>query len=326
MSRRPFVLFAAAAGAGIGFGHLVRCGVLAEALDTPRHLVLRGAESALDRALRFGWHVHRGRAVVDALMPDLIVVDDPSPTHRERWIRLARTAHVPVALVCDGDAGRIRADLVIDGSFAARPDSRRHRLAGPAFALLASSVGDRRRRVTARDPRRVAIAFGGGRHVRQLGAAVARDLVRTIPGVRVDVAAGFTDARLPRLPDRCRWVSAPAGLADLLAAAAVAIVAGGVTMYEACALGTPVVAVPVVPAQRPAIGAAAAAGAVHTSSRRTPRAIALAAGQLIASPSTAAAYASAAAQLVDGRGAARAAAALRDLIDAAIPRGTRHAA
>ena len=48
----------------------------------------------------------------------------------------------------------------------------------------------------------------------------------------------------------CRWIAAPTVSADALATASVAVVAGGVTLYEACALGTPAVALAVVPAQR----------------------------------------------------------------------------
>jgi UDP:flavonoid glycosyltransferase YjiC (YdhE family) len=147
-----------------------------------------------------------------------------------------------------------------------------------------------------------------------------------LPHVHVHIAAGFVDARLPLLPVGSRWVNAPAGLVDEFAAAGVAVVAGGMTMYEACALGTPTVAIPVVPAQRAAIEAAAEAGAVRTTPRKTPRDIARAVGLLIGNSSAAAAQAAVASRLVDGRGAERAAARLSELIDAAFTRGTRHAA
>src|SRR6185295_6033720 len=55
---------------------------------------------------------------------------------------------------------------------------------------------------------------------------------------------------------------APNGLALELATATVAVVAGGITLYEAAALGTPVVAVAVTPEQRHTIRAFAHEGAV----------------------------------------------------------------
>jgi UDP-2,4-diacetamido-2,4,6-trideoxy-beta-L-altropyranose hydrolase len=328
LSRSPFVLFAAAAGPELGFGHLVRCGVLADVLHAPRELALRGAAPRL-AALSLGWTVHQGAHLEDILLPDLIVVDDPSVAHRDRWVRLARQARIPVALICDGDSDRSDADAVIDGSFVARPDHRAHRCAGPAWSVLSPAVEARRRRPLVRDRRRVFVALGGGAHVARLGAAIARALVTAIPDARVDLASGFTGAACGPLPRGCRWVHAPSGLADHLASAGVAVVAGGVTLYEACALGTPTVAVPVVAAQRPAIEAAAAAGAVVTVPRgATPRlseAIAAAVGELVEHRGRASAQAAIAAQLVDGAGAMRVAARLRDLVRSHSG-GSRHAA
>ncbi|MCC7044660.1 MAG: hypothetical protein IT183_12415 [Acidobacteria bacterium] len=329
LSRNPFVLFAAAAGPELGFGHLVRCGVLADVLRAPRELALRGSAPARLAALSRDWTVHQGPHLQDLLLPDLIVVDDPSVAHRDRWVRLARQARIPVALICDGDSDRIDADVVIDGSFVARPDHGAHRCTGPAWAVLSPAVQARRQRPLVRDRRRVLVALGGGAHVARLGAAIARALVAALPDARVDLASGFTGAACGPLPRGCRWVHAPSGLADHLGSAGVAVVAGGVTMYEACALGTPAVSVPVVAAQRPAIEAAVAAGAVVTVPRgtttRLAEAIAAAVRDLAEHRGRASAQAAMAAQLVDGAGAMRVAARLRDLARSHSG-GTRHAA
>lgn len=328
MARRshPFVLFAAAAGPEVGFGHLIRCGVLAAKFGTRREMSLRASEGTTLAAVRFGWTVHRGPAVIDALRPDLVVVDDPSRAHRERWVKQARTAGIPVAAICDGDAGDLDADLVVDGSFAARPDGRPARHAGPGFAILADHVLDRRRHPRKRERERVFLALGGGAHVRRLGASIARELVRVLPGVQVHIAAGFVDAAQPRLPHGCRWVEAPSGLSDHFATATVAVVAGGVSMYEACALGTPVVAVPVVPAQRAAIDAAVAIGAVRAAERTTPPSIVRTVRRLVEDPSLASVHANVSSRVVDGRGADRVAALLRVLVDSSISPGVSHAA
>lgn len=326
--RSPLVLFAVAAGPELGFGHLVRCGVLADVLRAPRELVLRGHATARHAALRLGWTVHQGPHLERFLMPDLIVVDEPSYAHRDRWIRLARQARIPVAVICDGLSGRIDADVVIDGSFVARPDDRAHRHAGPAWAVLSPTIQARRLRPVARDRRSVLVALGGGAHVGRLGLAVARAISATLPDVRVDLASGFTGAVAGPLPDRCRWIQAPSGLTSQLASAAVAVVAGGLTLYEACALATPVVAVPVVKAQRPAIEAACAAGAAVTVPRgttaATATAIADAVGDLIEHRARASAQSARAARLVDGAGAARVAVRLKELVRTS--GGTRHAA
>jgi spore coat polysaccharide biosynthesis predicted glycosyltransferase SpsG len=94
-------------------------------------------------------------------------------------------------------------------------------------------------------------------------------------------------------------------------------VAGGLTLYEACALGTPVVAVPVVPGQRPALAAAASAGAVVRVAARyehhVPVEVAAAVTAVISTPALASGLGRRARRLVDGQGSVRVAARLRVL-------------
>src|SRR5690606_17463728 len=101
--------------------------------------------------------------------------------------------------------------------------------------------------------------------------------------------------------------------APVLARASVAVVAGGVTLYEAAALGVPVVAVPVVAGQRPAVAAFDRAGAAVAASPGSPRAIARAAVVLLRDPSRAGQLGRRGRRLVDGRGAERVASALMRL-------------
>lgn len=307
--RRLLVLFASAAGPELGFGHLVRCGVVARTLGARCELTLRGPEAARDAALRFGWTLHQGSSLLHHLQPDLLIVDDPSVIQRERWIGRARAAGVPVVVFVDGEARPGRADLVVDGSFAAVRRPRDGRCAGPDWALLSPAVGHRRRQPIARRRNRVLVALGGGAHVARLGVAAAAAITTHMPEVRVDLASGFAAGRRPSLPAGCRWIDTTNGLVDPLASCAVAVVAGGMTMYEACALGTPAVAVPVVAAQRPAIDAAASLGAVTRVTRGSGPAragtIAAAVAHLLTRPDRASAQAATASRLVDGRGVAR---------------------
>jgi spore coat polysaccharide biosynthesis predicted glycosyltransferase SpsG len=110
----------------------------------------------------------------------------------------------------------------------------------------------------------------------------------------------------------------------------VAIVAGGVTLYEACALGVPVVAVALNAAQHVTIravarrGAAVDAGSVATRPGRSAAAsgfrrsktierVAREVDRLLRDPAARRRMALAGRRLVDGRGAARVAARLRQL-------------
>ncbi len=331
MTRRsPCVVFVAAAGPRLGYGHLLRCGALADALGVRRQLVLHGSTATLHRAIALGWVVHRGPDLLAWLAPDLVVVDDPSVARVSRWVRRARTLELPVATIRDGRSGAAPGDLVIDGSFVTAPRRDSRRLTGVGAAILRPEITRLRSKAPARRANRVVIALGGGGHVQRLGVELARAVAHRLPHASVEVAAGFTAGpRSAALPPRCHWAP-PASLARLLATAAVAVVGGGVTMYEACALAAPAVAWPVVAAQRPAVRAAAAAGAVHDASGRwrqaSPAQVAEAVARLLADPPAAASLGRQAGRLVDGGGAWRVAIRLRALIDRSREGRWRHAA
>jgi spore coat polysaccharide biosynthesis predicted glycosyltransferase SpsG len=351
MKTRPqtrTVLFAAAAGPRRGFGHLVRCGVLADSLDVRRLAVLRGATPATLRAAeRLGWAIVAGPDAILRLRPDLLIVDDPVPAHRARWVRRARRSQVPAVVLADGGSPTPGADLVIDGSVTSRHVARDGRLAGAAFAILSPAVAaGHERRLPARRRARVIISLGGGNHVRRLGSAIGAAIVRQAPRTDVCLVPGFVRAgALPVLPDGCRWVDAPRGLAALLATASAAVVAGGLTLYEACALGTPVVAVPVVAAQWQAIRALSAAGAAIAVPDSIPGlvlppkgqcetreragvgdAVAAAVCALLADSARAHELGRRARLLIDGRGTERVVARLRRLLHQPITGSASHAA
>ncbi len=142
-------------------------------------------------------------------------------------------------------------------------------------------------------------------------------LARRSPGLRIDVAPGFTSRRRPVLAGG-RWI-APAALASTLAVADLAVVAGGLTAYEACALGVPAVAVAVVPAQQSTVRGLAQRRAVVDGGSLydvdAPARISRVAAALIEAPARRHQLARVARLLVDGRGAERIAVALRRLVD-----------
>jgi hypothetical protein len=238
--------------------------VLADALGVNRVAVLRTESVATIRVARqLGWELRQWRGSVDGMLPELLIVDDPSPARTEQWVRRARRFGIPVASIHDDRPLRATSDLVIDGSVVSRHHDDARRVAGPAFAVLRDQ-GHRRLPRSEREHASVLVALGGGVHVKRAGARVAAAIVRRTPQARVSLAAGFAGGPLPRVPAGCRWVAAPDGLARALSRTSACVVSGGVTLYEACASGTPAVAVAVVDAQRPAIKAVVRAKAALT--------------------------------------------------------------
>jgi spore coat polysaccharide biosynthesis predicted glycosyltransferase SpsG len=323
------VLFRAAAGPRLGFGHLVRCRSLARALGVEALVSLRGNARTLDAARRLGLTV-----VPDGVRPDadILVVDDPSAAHAARWVRRARRAHLPVATVHDLGLGYVRSDLGIDASVRPHRAMRGQagHLCGPSYAILDPQIEqwrDRRRDVV--EPDRVLIALGGGGQVLAQAANLAQAIAMRHPGLHIRVAAGFAGGgALPPLTAG-QWIVVRDGLAEELARCGVALLAGGVSLYEACALGVPGVAVALTPAQGLTIRAVAGAGAVLDGGRAgrqraTAGRVAALLGLLLDRGRTRRRLSAAGRALVDGRGASRVAERLRRL--ASGPAGARHAA
>ena len=173
-------------------------------------------------------------------------------------MRAARRYGAPVAAILDRGVGASGADLAIDGGLdppghigAARV------LCGPRYMVLNPAFATARRRRLRGRGRSVMITFGGGAHA-AYASGMAAVLMRVLGAGRVQVASGFVRRRGG---ERLRPAFESAHV-ERLAQADVALVAGGVGLYEACCLGVPTVAVAVTPAQRGAGRAFAKLGAV----------------------------------------------------------------
>lgn len=311
------VLFRAAAGSRRGFGHLVRCRSLARALGVRPLVCVRGTAATQHIALRLGCDVVSGsaRRLLGALKPDVLVVDDPMASHASPWISAARAAHVPVVTIHDLGLGCTDGDLAIDGSVTSPSAvARRNGTAGPGFAILDPAVAETRPRLR----RGVLISLGGGPRA-EVAAAIAREITRRAPWVQVRVAGGFVSKGHPneRPQKNVTWLPPSTDLVAELSRAKVAVVGGGVSLYESCALGTAAVGVPVVRAQHPTVAAFASKGAAlgRSTSRVRPPQIAEEVVRLLESDPLRHRVARAGRRLVDGHGAERAARSIERLLE-----------
>jgi UDP-2,4-diacetamido-2,4,6-trideoxy-beta-L-altropyranose hydrolase len=314
------VIFAAAAGPTIGFGHLVRCRSLARALGVEPVVVIRGTAATRRRAGTGGWRLATIRNDHDLRRrdPQVLVVDDPSITAVRTWVRRARRVGVPVATIHDLAIAAIESDLVIDGSVQSPRgmDGRFGSLRGLRYTILDPRVRAMRERLTVRVPRRVLVALGGGSRP-AIAARLARAIAARAGDVDIRVASGFTAGRrMPALTSGT-WIHAHAGLAEELSTTSVAVLAGGVTLYEACALGVPSAAVALNSAQHVTIRALARRGATvdggAVADERTLDRVARGVERLLDDSALRRRMGAVGRRLVDARGAARVAARLRRL-------------
>jgi spore coat polysaccharide biosynthesis predicted glycosyltransferase SpsG len=316
------VLFCVAAGPRMGFGHLVRCRSLARALGVDTRVSIRGSAATRGAAASAGWQVLMSDSdrELRAHDPQLLIVDDPSPLAAGAWVRRARRLGIRVATIHDLGLGYVASDLGIDGSIQPRADMHGGYgdLRGPTHAILDPDIAAMRAARVAAPPNQVVIALGGGSRGFVFAERFCRALAARNPDARVRVMTGFSRPRRRRALVHGEWIDAPDGLAGELAAASVAVVAGGVTLYEACALGVPAIAVAVTAAQQPTIRAFAARGAVidgglSGKSRCTVEGVAAEVGRLLGDHTSRRGLTVAGQRLVDGLGAFRVAAALRQL-------------
>jgi spore coat polysaccharide biosynthesis predicted glycosyltransferase SpsG len=320
------VLFRAPAGPRRGFGHLVRCRSLARALGVRPVVAVRGGTVALASARRLGCDVVVGRAadVIRRTAPDVLIVDDPIAADARRWIRCARRAGCHVVTVHDLGLGARDGDLVVDGSIVRAARATRGRaLRGPRFAILDPVFASPLRPAGRAGAPRVLIALGGGPRV-ALARAIAQGVRRGAPHAQIRIAGGF--AAITALGGGAvTWTGPLDGLADELARCDVAVVGGGVSVYEACARRVAAVAVPVVDAQRPTVRGVQAHG-VARGITRAPIADQAAREvlNLLAQPLARLRLAARGRRVFDGAGAARVADAVRRLVQTA--RTAPHAA
>lgn len=315
----PRCLFRVAAGPRIGYGHLMRARALAECLGLETTISVRGGRAARAAARIVGRVVDRP-SLSDA---DVLILDDPSADHGRPWI--ARAARAGIRTVSVHDEGWSHpSDLVICGRLgAALRNTAGAALNGPCFYLLDRRIAGARaeRSSQRRVSPRIVVALGGGDHVRHGAQSLADALARHCPDADIAVAAGLSGRPQPPLRN-ASWVFARHGLVDVLASADVAVVAGGVTLYEACALGVPAVGLAVVNEQRPAVRAFAHAGAIldaggTTASARAIDGAARGVARLLSNDVLRTRTATEARRLVDGRGAERVAARILALVGTA---------
>lgn len=241
------------AGPQAGFGHLARALALADALgaagatcrfvvppDATARTWLRAAEHH-DPILLTDPERPWPEVLVAAETADVVVVDVRRPLAADEVRALGATARV--VLIDDDGPGAALADLVVAPC---GPSGQPRWLVGPAYVPLRAPAL-RPPRATAATP--VVLVSMGGSDPGGFTAPVVEALAAVRPRVEVRVVANPASRVWLQLGPLCArhgfaapWAVEPGGLGRHLAVADLAVLAFGVTVYEALASGVPAIA------------------------------------------------------------------------------------
>ena len=339
----PRILFAPAAGAEIGGGHVMRDLALAEALagrgafcvfavpSWGAQLLARFADVSFPViGLSGSGEPAAIASALQAAQADVLVLDD-YPLDARAVAPLVRPG-LRIVVIDDLCDRSYACDLLVDpgyGREAADYDGRTppacEVLAGPRYALLRNAFANvvvQPAPPTTSNVQRVFVSFGLS-DVDMIAARAVERLRPRAPSARFDVALASDAPSLVRLQ---AMAAADPGLrlhpdardvATLMRAADVAVGAGGSATWERCALGLPTLAVVVADNQRQVIGRLAEAGAVlavNAADGGVGPALDAAFDRLC-EPQVRAALRAASQSLCDGRGAGRVADAILRLVE-----------
>ena len=290
--------FRADASAAIGTGHVMRCRALAHALQE------RGAQAEF-----------REESGIEAA--DWLIVDHYSLD--AAWESRMRQKAAKILVIDDLADRKHDCDLLLDQNFF--PDAARRyddlvpprcrKLLGPRYALLRHEFSEQRKSLRERNGNvsRILVSLGGI----DAGNETSR-VILLLKGLRVavDVVVGAANPHANRIARECAEAGfafhrQASNMAELMAAADLAIGAGGSTTWERCCLGLPTLQVAIAPNQEATSRALAEAGLVLFCGKMVTEA---ALSDALSDPVRLKEQSGRMRALVDGEGAKRVAAAL----------------
>lgn len=201
------------------------------------------------------WEVDAAETVtaMKGMKPDWLIIDHYAIDYR--WEDLVRP-HVGNIMVIDDLADRLHnCDLLLDQNFYDNMEQRYNGLmpedcqllAGPRYALLRPEFAEARWTLRQRDGivRRLLVFYGGSDANNETAKALTAIAGLDHPDIAVDVVIGASSPHRQDIEALCRQMPNVSSycqvenMAELMAAADLAIGAGGATSWERCSLGLP---------------------------------------------------------------------------------------
>lgn len=329
----------------IGLAHAIRVSAILDLLEVPHRITVAGAGELIadffpgQQLLPVSVEDHNAFfSLIGEIRPDLILVDHPRPGHNF-WHGLSVSAgDIPVVAI-DDEGGEVDADLVINGTVL---DQYHHYpLLRPQASLLLGREYALIRPVFGATPWRnhressVVIVVGSADRARDWALQLMSGKVDLSNWGKVWMIVGRAFPDMARLQHDCDalGVSLESGLsgermAEALSQASVALITGGMIVYEALAVGVPAIVFPQIENLIPEAQWFAQRGCIvdlgyegGTNSGLVSEAV----GRLLASSSERLAMSSSQRATIDGRGMLKAAKEIGSLLTVSATSVGRHA-
>lgn len=193
-------------------------------------------------------------SLIDRIRPTIVLVDHPRPG-ANFWLQLKeRAGNIPVVAI-DDEGGAVDADLIINGTVV---DEYHHYpvLSSSSRLLLGGQYAQIRPEFSANqwqdpDQRSVVIVIGSADRARDWALLLTSGAINMSNWGRVTMIVGRAFPEMARLQENCNSVGVllASGLsgermAATLSQASVALMTGGMIVYEALAVGVPAVVFP----------------------------------------------------------------------------------
>lgn len=290
----------------VGYGHLMRCLAIAEALARRPNVSVRwlmSPDADIGPILAAGFPVEP--AALGPRSEEVLLLDDPRVGQREAAVLLETAA----AVAAFDDLGRLDAcpfDVLIDYTRVTRRAAARRLRLGPDYFPVRAPMRAAAERSRKDVKAGAAVIFGGGDWGGFTAPTAAR-LAAAFPGLPITAIYGLGAAPPSWIASGVEILHAPADLADRLAGAAAVVSAAGATTFELAYLGAPAVLAPLSDDQQAMALQAVAAGAalICPGAPAPPDAVVEPMRRLLNDSALRCAMSAAGRRLIDGRGAER---------------------
>lgn len=236
------IVFIADGNKKLGIGHVTRCLALAKEIkkrfDCRISFLMKDSDAVSKKVLGHGYEI-----IIDFKRADAVIVSKPDIKKKD--LINAREKSKTLVILDDSSKTDYIADIIVKCSFVpqlrkSNPDSKTKFLIGPEYIILDEefrNLNSRKKKINSK-VKSILITMGGG-DVNNLTPKIMRALDGTEAKKTVIIGPAFHEKGYLKNKKGYVVKKEVSDMADLMASSDMAIVGGGITLYETVCTGTP---------------------------------------------------------------------------------------